>query len=152
MLHIVLFEPEIPQNTGNIGRTVAAIGATMHIIRPIPFSINEKAARRAGLDYWEHLSLEIHDCFADFLEKYGDKPMFLIETGTTTTYTDITYPKDSVLIFGPETRGLPTELLDGKVGTVATIPMLEHIRSLNVSNAVALVAYEVVRQRGIKHL
>ena len=152
MLHIVLFEPEIPQNTGNIGRTCAALGATLHIIRPIPFSLNEKAARRAGLDYWEHLTLEIHDSLADFMEKYGQEHLFFIETHEETVYTDISYPENSFLVFGPETRGLPADLLDGTFGPVAYIPMVENIRSLNVSNAVALVAYEVVRQRGLGNL
>jgi len=149
MLHIVLLEPEIPQNTGNIGRTCAAIGAKLHIIRPIPFSLSEKAARRAGLDYWADLALEMHDCLDDFLAKYGGEQLFFVETRESLTYTDVVYPKHSFLIFGPETRGLPETLLDGGYGPAISIPMRESIRSLNLSNAVALVAYEVVRQRGL---
>ena len=149
MLHIVLLEPEIPQNTGNIGRTCAAIGAKLHIIRPTPFSLSEKAAQRAGLDYWEHLELEIHDCLDDFLEKYGREQLFFVETRESVSYTDVVYPEHSFLIFGPETRGLPETLLDEGHGPAISIPMRENIRSLNLSNAVALVAYEVVRQRGL---
>lgn len=148
MLHIVLVEPEIPQNTGNIARTCAAIGARLHIVKPTPFEISDKAARRAGLDYWQHLDLELHENLAAFLETHGTEALFFVETGTDTLYSDVVFPTDTFLLFGKETKGLPQTLLDGQQGTTITIPILPHIRSLNLSNAVAVVAYEVVRQAG----
>ena len=152
LLHIVLVEPEIPQNTGNIARTCAAIGARLHIVRPIPFEVSDKAARRAGLDYWAHLDLEMHENLSAFLEKYANAALFFIETGTDTLYTDVTFPQDSFLLFGSETKGLSQALLASGLGQTLTIPMRAHIRSLNVSNAVAAVALELVRQRGLDGL
>jgi len=149
MLHIVLVEPEIPQNTGNIARTCAAIGARLHIVNPTPFEISDKAARRAGLDYWQHLDLEMHENLDAFLNKYSGEALFFVETGTETLYSDVQFPVNTFLIFGKETKGLPQSLLDGNLGTTITIPVLSHIRSLNLSNAVAVVAYEAVRQRGV---
>jgi len=149
MLHIVLVEPEIPQNTGNIARTCAAIGARLHIVNPTPFEISDKTVKRAGLDYWQHLDLEMHDNLDAFLDKYGDEQLFFVETGTDMLYSDIQFPENPFLLFGKETLGLPKSLLSGDKGTTITIPILPHIRSLNLSNAVAVVAYEVVRQRGL---
>ena len=150
MLHIVLVEPEIPQNTGNIARTCAAIGARLHVVKPIPFEISDKAAKRAGLDYWQHLDLEIHNSLDAFLDKYKDDSLFFVETGVETLYSDVSFPENTFLLFGSETRGLPKDLLSSGRGRTITIPILPHIRSLNVSNAVAVVAYEVIRQRGIE--
>ncbi|MCL2563330.1 MAG: tRNA (cytidine(34)-2'-O)-methyltransferase [Oscillospiraceae bacterium] len=149
MLHIVLVEPEIPQNTGNIARTAAAIGARLHIVNPTLFEISDRTARRAGLDYWQYLDLEMHDNLDAFLEKYGEEQLFFVETGTETVYSDVQFPAEPFLVFGKETKGLPASLLSSGIGTTVTIPVLPHIRSLNLSNAVAVVAYEVVRQRGL---
>lgn len=149
MLNIVLYEPEIPQNTGNIARTCTAIGAKLHIIKPIPFQINDKQVRRAGLDYWQYLDLEIHDSFDEFMVKYSEEKLFFCSTKAETLYTDIKYPDNAYLLFGPETRGLPEDLIFSDNGKAITIPMKDNIRSLNLSNAVAIIAYEVVRQRGI---
>ena len=148
MLNIVLVEPEIPQNTGNIARTSAAIGARLHIVNPTPFEISDRSARRAGLDYWQYLDLEMHENLDAFLAKYGAADLFFVETGTDTIYSDITFPENPFLLFGKETLGLPARLLSSGKGRVVTIPVLPHIRSLNLSNAVAVVAYEVLRQRG----
>ena len=148
MLQIVLVEPEIPQNTGNIARTAAAIGARLHIVNPTLFEISDRTVKRAGLDYWQHLDLEMHTNLAAFLDKYGDEPLFFVETGTETAYSDVRFPDNPFLLFGKETLGLPKPLLSSGVGTTITIPILPHIRSLNLSNAVAVVAYEVVRQKG----
>ena len=149
MLNIVLVEPEIPQNTGNIARTAAAIGARLHIVKPIPFEISDKTVKRAGLDYWKYLDLEIHENLAAFLEKYGDGSLFFIETGTDTPYTAVRYPPNPFLLFGSETKGLPQSLLSCGRGQALTIPILPHIRSLNLSNAVAVSAYEVLRQQNV---
>ncbi|MCL2569158.1 MAG: tRNA (cytidine(34)-2'-O)-methyltransferase [Oscillospiraceae bacterium] len=148
MLHIVLVEPEIPQNTGNIARTCAAIGARLHIVNPTPFEISDRTVKRAGLDYWQYLDLEMHDNLDAFLDKYGHEALFFVETGTETLYNDIQFPENPFLLFGSETCGLPECLLNSGRGQTVTIPVLPHIRSLNLSNAVAVVAYEVVRQKG----
>ena len=148
MLHIVLVEPEIPQNTGNIARTCAAIGARLHIVNPTPFEISDRTVKRAGLDYWQHLDLEMHEDLDAFLKKYADEQLFFVETGVETLYSDISFPENPFLVFGKETKGLPARLLSSGIGQTVTIPILPHIRSLNVSNAVAVVAYEVIRQRG----
>ncbi|MCL2589004.1 MAG: tRNA (cytidine(34)-2'-O)-methyltransferase [Oscillospiraceae bacterium] len=148
MLHIVLVEPEIPQNTGNIARTCAAIGARLHVVKPL-FEISDKTVKRAGLDYWQHLDLEMHDSLEAFLAKYGAQQLYFVETGTDTLYSDICFPSETFLLFGKETLGLPKDLLASGKGTTITIPTLQHIRSLNLSNAVAVVAYEVVRQQNL---
>jgi len=148
MLHIVLVEPEIPQNTGNIARTCAAIGARLHIVKPTRFEISDRTVKRAGLDYWQYLDLEMHDNLDAFLAQYGEAPLFFVETGTETVYSDISFPDSPFLLFGKETHGLPEKLLSSDKGKTITIPTLPHIRSLNLSNAVAVVAYEVIRQKG----
>ncbi|MCL2368999.1 MAG: tRNA (uridine(34)/cytosine(34)/5-carboxymethylaminomethyluridine(34)-2'-O)-methyltransferase TrmL, partial [Oscillospiraceae bacterium] len=109
--------------------------------------ISDRSARRAGLDYWQYLDLEMHENLDAFLAKYGEADLFFVETGADTVYSDITFPDNPFLLFGKETLGLPKELLTGERGTVLTIPVLPHIRSLNLSNAVAVVAYEVLRQK-----
>lgn len=148
MLHIVLVEPEIPQNTGNIARTCAAIGARLHIVNPTPFEISDRSARRAGLDYWQHVDLVMHDNLDAFLTQHEAAQLFFVETGTNTLYSDIQFPENPFLLFGKETLGLPQSLLTRGHGTTITIPILPHIRSLNLSNAVAVVAFEVIRQKG----
>ena len=147
MLNIVLVEPEIPPNTGNIARTCAAIGSRLHIVGPIPFDISHKEAKRAGLDYWEHVDLVYYKNWDAFIDEHAGDVFYFVETGSTTLYTDISYADDPYLVFGSETRGLPKELLTSGLGTVVTIPTLPHIRCLNLSNAVAIAAYEVVRQQ-----
>ena len=149
-LNIVLVEPEIPQNTGNIARTCAAIGAKLHLVKPLGFDISEKQVKRAGLDYWDKLEIEEHDSLDAFLSKYSidTKSMYLVSTKATHVYSDVNYvDKNEVfLLFGKETKGLPEELLRENLNKTIRIPMGYDIRSLNLSNSVAIVAYEVLRQ------
>ncbi|MDR0930983.1 MAG: tRNA (cytidine(34)-2'-O)-methyltransferase [Clostridiales bacterium] len=151
MTHIVLVEPEIPQNTGNIARTCTAIGAKLHIVRPIPFDISDKSVQRAGLDYWQYLDLEVHESLDAFLAKHAKDTLYFCSTKAKSTYSSVEYPKtkDVYLLFGAESRGLPEDLIFSDKGTAITIPMLPHIRSLNLSNSVAIIAYEVERQKSI---
>jgi len=149
-LNIVLVEPEIPQNTGNIARTCAAIGAKLHLVHPLGFDISEKQVKRAGLDYWDKLDIEEHDNLDKFLEKYdiSKKDMYLVSTKATHVYSDVNYgDKEEVfLLFGKETKGLPETLLKDNLDKTIRIPMGYNIRSLNLSNSVAIVAYEVMKQ------
>lgn len=149
-LHIVLVEPEIPQNTGNIARTCAAIGAKMHLVHPLGFDISEKSVKRAGLDYWDKLEIEEHENLNKFLEKYdiNTNYMYLVSTKATHVYSDIDYSKQDeiFLLFGKETKGLPESLLKDNLDKTIRIPMGFDIRSLNLSNSVAIVAYEVEKQ------
>ena len=149
-LNIVLVEPEIPQNTGNIARTCAAIGAKMHLVHPLGFDISEKQVKRAGLDYWDKLEIEEHESLNSFLEKYDIEKnnMYLVSTKATHVYSDVDYSKlDEVfLLFGKETKGLPEKLLKSNLDKTIRIPMGYNIRSLNLSNSVAIVAYEVMKQ------
>ena len=146
MINIVLVEPEIPQNTGNIARTCAAIGATLHIVKPIMFDISDKAVKRAGLDYWQFLSLRVYESAAEFFAEHNGGNFYFCSTKAKKLYTDIAYPDDVWLLFGSETRGLPEEMIFGNFDRAVRIPMRENIRSLNLANSVAVVAYEVVRQ------
>ena len=149
-LNIVLVEPEIPQNTGNIARTCAAIGAKLHLVHPLGFDISEKQVKRAGLDYWDKLEIEEHQSLDKFLEKYDicKKDMYLVSTKATHVYSDVDYEdKEEVfLLFGKETKGLPETLLKVNLDKTIRIPMGYNIRSLNLSNSVAIVAYEVMKQ------
>jgi len=149
-LNIVLVEPEIPQNTGNIARTCAAIGAKLHLVHPLGFDISEKQVKRAGLDYWDKLDIEEHESLNKFLEKYdiSKKDMYLVSTKATHVYSDVDYgDKEEVfLLFGKETKGLPESLLKANLDKTIRIPMGYNIRSLNLSNSVAIVAYEVMKQ------
>lgn len=155
-LHIVLFEPEIPQNTGNISRTCAIIGAKLHLVHPLGFQINEKQLKRSGLDYWDKLSIEEHESFKTFLEKYKpeENNMFFASTKAKHVYSDVDYSKmDEVfLIFGKETKGLPEDILLKYIDKTIRIPMRETLRSLNLSNSVAIIAYEVERQKSFEAL
>jgi len=117
-------------------------------VNPTPFEISDRTVKRAGLDYWQHLDLEMHDNLGAFLDKYGDQALFFVETGAETLYSDLRFPDNPFLLFGKETLGLPEALLSSGRGRAITIPVLPHIRSLNLSNAVAVVAYEVIRQKG----
>lgn len=146
MLHIVLVEPEIPQNTGNISRTCAVAGAALHLVRPLGFSIDERQVRRAGLDYWDKLTLSVYDSFADVQNKYPDARFFFCSTRAENSYADVRYRDGDFLVFGKETAGLPKPLLEENAAHAVRIPMGEGLRSLNLSNAVAIVLYEALRQ------
>lgn len=145
-INIVLVEPEIPQNTGNIARTCAAIGATLHLVHPLGFDISEKAVKRAGLDYWDKLDIIEYDNLQDFKNKIKSDKIYLLSTKSKKVYTDIQYQDGCYLVFGPETRGLPEEYIKENFEKSVRIPMRKNIRSLNLSNSVAIVAYEVERQ------
>lgn len=152
MMHIVLVEPEIPQNTGNVARTCAATGAMLHLIRPLGFSLDDRYLKRAGLDYWPLARVTVHDDFPSLLAKWPDLPLFFFTTKGARPYTDFDYPKDACLVFGRETRGLPETLLSKYPGRCARIPMLDEARSLNLSNSVAIALYEALRQQGFEDL
>lgn len=154
MLHIVLHEPEMPANTGNIGRTCVACGAVLHLIEPLGFKLNEKMIKRAGLDYWEHLDVRTYVNFQEFLDKNQNPRIYMATTKSRQTYADVTYEGadgDVYLMFGKESAGIPEEILLDYKETAVRIPMLPEIRSLNLSNSVAIVAYEVLRQQGFDH-
>ena len=154
MLHIVLHEPEMPANTGHIGRTCVACGAVLHLIEPLGFKLNEKMIKRAGLDYWEHLDVRTYVNFEDFLERNHHPKIYMATTKSRQTYGDVTYEgadEDVFLMFGKESAGIPEEILLDYKETAVRIPMLPEIRSLNLSNSVAIVAYEVLRQQGFGH-
>ena len=155
-LNIVLVEPEIPQNTGNIARTCAALGAKLHLVYPLGFSISEKAVKRAGLDYWDKLEIEEHISFEKFLEKYKPEEhnMFFVTTKGKHVYSEPNYGNmDEVFaVFGKETKGLPEEVLLKYIDKTIRIPMRPTLRSLNVANSVAIVAYDIVRQQNFDGL
>lgn len=155
-LNIVLVEPEIPQNTGNIARTCAAIGAKLHLVHPLGFDISEKQVKRAGLDYWDKLEIEEHKNLEEFLTKYdiAQNNMYLVSTKATEVYSNVDYvDKDDIfLLFGKETKGLPESLLKNNLEKTIRIPMGYNIRSLNLSNSVAIVTYEVLRQNNFDGL
>lgn len=146
--HVVLYEPEIPSNTGNIGRLCVGTGATLHLIRPIKFLLNDKYLKRAGLDYWDKLKIEVHNSWRDFLSTYPDARKYYFSTKADKVYTNISFCDRDFLIFGPETRGLPEALLKANWENAYTIPMTKDIRSINLSNSVAIVLYEGIRQLG----
>jgi tRNA (cytidine/uridine-2'-O-)-methyltransferase len=151
-LNIVLVEPEIPQNTGNIARTCAAVGARLHLVKPLGFSVEDRYLKRAGLDYWGDVDIEYHDNFNQLKEKYGQGAFFYATTKAAKSYADICFPEDCFLVFGKETAGLPEELLLENLDSCIRIPMRPTIRSLNLSNSVAVVAYEALRQQGFTGL
>ena len=148
MLNIVLLEPEMPANTGNIGRTCCATGTRLHLIEPMGFRINDKMLKRAGLDYWEHLDVTVYDCLDDFFEKNPDAvgKMFMATTKSKKNYSDVSYPDNAYIMFGKESAGIPEKILVDNQDTCIRIPMNENIRSLNLSNSVAIVLYEALRQ------
>lgn len=145
-INVVLVEPEIPQNTGNIVRTCAAIGAKLHMIKPLGFSVEDRYLKRAGLDYWNEVDIVYYDSFKELRDKYSDSLFYYATTKAVKTYADIKYPEDCFLVFGKETKGLPEELLLENKEYCIRIPMKGDIRSLNLSNSVAIVVYEVLRQ------
>lgn len=151
-LNIVMVEPEIPQNTGNIARTCAITGAKLHLIHPLGFKIDEKSIKRAGLDYWDKVEIEEHDSLKNFLDKYNpeENNMFLATTKAQHCYTDVDYSKfkneEIFILFGKETKGLPEDLLQKYIEKTIRIPMRPVLRSLNLSNSVCVIAYEILRQ------
>ena len=145
-LNVVLVEPEIPQNTGNIARTCATTGARLHLVRPLGFSISEKAVKRAGLDYWDLLDITVYDSIADFFEKTKGGQYYYFSTKARHIHSDISYPDGAYLLFGRETAGLPEKLLYDNPDTTVRIPMIDEARSLNLSNSVAIAVYEALRQ------
>jgi tRNA (cytidine/uridine-2'-O-)-methyltransferase len=146
MLNVVLVEPEIPQNTGNIARTCAITGSRLHLVRPLGFDISDRAVKRAGLDYWHLLDLTYYENLNDFFEKNKGGSFFLFSTKGTHVYSDVAFPDNAFLLFGKETRGLPEHVLMQFPETTLRIPMIDEARSLNLSNSVAVAAYEVLRQ------
>lgn len=152
MLNIVLHEPEIPANTGNIGRTCVAAGARLHLIEPLGFKINEKALKRAGLDYWDKLDVTVYDNYEDFLEKNPGAKIYMATTKAKQVYTKVSYEPDCYLMFGKESAGIPEEILVKHKDTAVRIPMIGDIRSLNLGNSVAIMLYEALRQNGFQSM
>lgn len=145
-LNIVLFEPEIPANTGNIGRTCVATGTRLHLIEPLGFRLNEKSVKRAGMDYWEHLDVTRYINYEDFLAKNPGAKIYMASTKAPRCYTEVQYEPDCYIMFGKESGGIPEEILLENQETAVRIPMMEEIRSLNLGNSVAIVLYEALRQ------
>ncbi len=152
MFHIVLVEPEIPQNTGNIARTCACTGSVLHLVRPLGFAIDDRKLKRAGLDYWHALDIRYYDSLADFLEQHKDDELFFMTTKGKHIHSDIAYPDNAYLVFGKETAGLPEDLLAQYPERCCRIPMGGDLRSLNLSNSAAIVVYEALRQHGYPNL
>ena len=152
MLNIVLHEPEMPANTGNIGRTCVAAGARLHLIEPLGFSINDKMVKRAGLDYCDKLDVTVYDDFNDFCERNPGAKIYMATTKAHKTYTEVSYEPDCYIMFGKESAGIPEEILVDHEDTCVRIPMIGDIRSLNLSNSVAIVLYEALRQNNFDHM
>ena len=152
MINIVLLEPEIPQNTGNIGRSCVATGSRLHLIGPLGYRLGEKEIRRAGLDYWKDLDVTVYDSYADFCVKNPGVRPFMATTKARRNHTEVTYGEDCWIMFGKESRGLPEELLVADEERCVRIPMLGDTRSLNLSNSVAVILYEALRQNGFPGL
>lgn len=152
MLNIVLHEPEMPANTGNIGRTCVAAGARLHLIEPLGFTINDKMVKRAGLDYWDKLDVTVYDDFNDFCERNPGAKIYMATTKAHKTYTEVSYEPDCYIMFGKESAGIPEEILVDHEDTCVRIPMIGDIRSLNLSNSVAIVLYEALRQNNFDHM
>ena len=151
-LNIVLFEPEIPANTGNIGRTCVATGTRLHLIEPLGFKLNEKEIKRAGMDYWKDLDVTTYVNYQDFLERNPEAKIYMATTKSRQTYTEVTYEPDCYIMFGKESAGIPEEILLDNRDTCVRIPMIGETRSLNLSNSVAIVLYEALRQNDFDHM
>lgn len=151
-MNIVLLEPEIPANTGNIGRTCVATGTSLHLIGPLGFSLEEKQLRRAGLDYWKNLDLHIYSSYEEFRQKNPGAKIYMATTKARKIYTEVEYEPDCFLMFGKESAGIPEELLLENQENCVRIPMNESIRSLNLSNSAAVVLYEALRQNHFSHM
>ena len=146
MLNIVLHEPEMPANTGNIGRTCVATGSRLHLICPLGFRLDEKSLKRAGLDYWEHLDVTLYDNYEDFLSRNPGAKIYMATTKGKKMYTEVQYEPDCYLMFGKESAGIPEEILVKYPDRAVRIPMNPRIRSLNLANSVAILLYEALRQ------
>ncbi|MFF2885215.1 tRNA (uridine(34)/cytosine(34)/5-carboxymethylaminomethyluridine(34)-2'-O)-methyltransferase TrmL [Paenibacillus sp. NPDC057967] len=144
--HIVLVEPEIPANTGNISRTCAATGTHLHLVRPLGFDTDDKTLKRAGLDYWHSVNIHYHDSFQEVRELFPDARFFFASTRATKVYSEFDYRDGDFFVFGRETKGLPQELIDANLDTCIRMPMTDNVRSLNLSNSAAIVVYEAFRQ------
>lgn len=151
-MNIVLHEPEIPANTGNIGRTCVATGSTLHLIEPLGFRLTEKEIKRAGMDYWEHLDVRRYDDYKDFCEKNPNAKIWFATTKAKHAYTDVEFGPDDYIMFGKESAGIPEEILVDHEENCIRIPMLPQIRSLNLSNSVSIVLYEALRQQGFAQM
>ena len=155
-LNVVLVEPEIPQNTGNIVRTCAATGGILHLVKPLGFTINDKYLKRAGLDYWDKLTIQYHESFDEFLEKYkpNENNMFFVTSKGNNIYSEVDYSdmEEVFVLFGKETKGLPENVLKDYIEKTIRIPMREGIRCLNLSNAVSIVVYEILKQTNFENL
>lgn len=152
MFHIVLVEPEIPQNAGNIARTCAATGSVLHMVRPFGFEISDKYLKRAGLDYWNLVDIKYYDSFAEVQEQNDNARFFFFTTKAKKAHSDVAFQDGDFLVFGKETKGLPEELLVENQKTCVRIPMIGKARSLNLSNSVAVAVYEALRQTGYNNL
>ena len=152
MINVVLVEPEIPQNTGNIARTCACTGSRLHLVRPFGFEISDRTVKRAGLDYWDKVEIFYYDSLDDFFDKNKGGQFFYLSTKAKKTYTEAEIPDGSFLLFGKETKGLPEKLVFDNPDTAIRIPMGEALRSLNLANSVAIVVYDVLRRSGFKGL
>ena len=152
--HIVLVEPEIPPNTGNIARTCAATGTHLHLVEPLGFHIDDRTVKRAGLDYWPFVNLTVHANLDEFLSKFADAPMYFVSTKGTRSYASINYEEGAMFVFGRETKGLPRDLLEARRENTIRIPMVpkEELRSLNLANSANIVIYEALRQQGFEGL
>lgn len=151
-MHIILHQPEIPANTGNIGRTCVATGTSLHLIEPLGFRLNEKEIKRAGMDYWEHLDVTRYVNFEEFKEKHPGAKIWMATTKAKHSYTDVSFEPDDFIMFGKESAGIPEEILVEYEPTCIRIPMLPQIRSLNLSNSVAIVLYEALRQNNFESM
>lgn len=150
MLNIVLLEPEIPANTGNIGRTCVAAGARLHLIEPLGFSLSEKALKRAGMDYWKSLDVTTYVDYQDFLDRNPGAKIYMATTKAQKVYTEAAYEPDCYIMFGKESAGIPEEILVENKENCVRIPMIGDIRSLNLGNSAAIILYEALRQNGFK--
>jgi Predicted rRNA methylase (SpoU class) len=146
-MNIVLHEPEIPANTGNIGRTCVATGTSLHLIKPLGFDISDKAVRRAGMDYWKELDLHVYENFEEFVEKNPGARIYMATTKARKAYTEVEYKGNDFIMFGKESAGIPEEILVKYEDTSVRIPMIGEIRSLNLSNSVSIILYEALRQQ-----
>ena len=151
-LNVVLHEPEIPANTGNIGRTCVATGTRLHLIEPLGFRLDEKSLKRAGMDYWNRLDVSTYIDYQDFLEKNPGAKIYYASTKAPRSYTDVSYEEDCYIMFGKESAGIPEDILYANQETAIRIPMIGGIRSLNLGNSAAIILYEALRQHGFDHM
>jgi tRNA (cytidine/uridine-2'-O-)-methyltransferase len=151
-LNVILYEPEIPANTGNIGRTCVATDTRLHLIEPLGFRLNDKTVKRAGMDYWEHLDVTRYDDWQDFMERNPEAKIYFATTKGRHVYTEVSYEPDCFLMFGKESGGIPEEILVEHPDQCIRIPMIGETRSLNLSNSVAIVLYEALRQNHFDHM